>query len=429
MKNWKLLALSLMLTTNTVFAEPQVIDGVVAVVNNGAILESDVASMVQLIKGQSKQNRQQLPDDSTLRHQILERLIMDEIVLQTGKKMDIHIGDQQLNNVIKDIAAQNKISQDEMRTRLAFDGIDYTDYREQIRRDVLISEVRNREIGGRVTILPQEVDALAEKIEKQNSPSTEFNLSHILLALPENPTQKQANEQEQLARKLIAELNGGSDFGKLATTYSTGPQALKGGNMGWERIQALPTLFTQALSTAKKGDVVGPIYTGVGLHILKVNDIRSEREQISVTEFHARHILLKPSVVLTEEQAKQQLKQIANDIKAGKITFEMAAKQFSEDPGSKNKGGDLGWVSPEIFDPSFRNALLKLEKNHVSEPVRSSFGWHLIELLDTRDVDKTDVAAKERAYRLLFNRKFAEEAQIWMQEQRARAYVKILETP
>ncbi|KAA6099061.1 MULTISPECIES: peptidylprolyl isomerase SurA [Pantoea] len=427
MKNWRMLILGVAITANTAFAAPQMVDKVAAVVNNGVVLESDVDNMLRTVKSQAQQAGQQLPDDKTLRHQILERQVMDAIILQMGEKAGLQVSDQQLDQAIQNIAAQNRMSVDQLRSRLAYDGMNYNDYRAQIRKEMLISEVRNNEVRRRVTILPQEVDTLAKQIGSQNTQGTELNISQILLPLPENPTQQQVDDQEALARQLVGELKGGADFGKLAVTYSADPQALKGGNMGWGKIEELPTLFSQALSSAKKGDIVGPIRSGVGFHILKVNDLRGESKNISVTEVHARHILLKPSPILTDDQARQKIEQIAADIKSGKTTFAAAAKQFSDDPGSANQGGDLGWASPEIYDPAFRDALLKLQKGQVSAPVHSSFGWHLIQLLDTRQVDKTDAAQKERAYRLLFNRKFAEEAQTWMQEQRASAYVKILD--
>ncbi|MBD9643946.1 MULTISPECIES: peptidylprolyl isomerase SurA [Pantoea] len=427
MKNWRMLILGVAITANTAFAAPQVVDKVAAVVNNGVVLESDVDNMMRTVKSQAQQANQQLPDDKTLRHQILERQVMDAIILQMGERAGVQITDQQLDQAIQNIAAQNRMSLDQLRSRLAYDGMNYNDYRAQIRKEMLISEVRNNEVRRRVTILPQEVDTLATQVGAQNTQGTELNISQILLPLSENPTQQQVDDQETLARQLVAQLKGGADFGKLAVTYSADPQALKGGNMGWGKIEELPTLFSQALSTAKKGDIVGPIRSGVGFHILKVNDLRGESKSISVTEVHARHILLKPSPILTDAQAQAKIEQIAADIKSGKTTFAAAAKQFSDDPGSANQGGDLGWASPEIYDPAFRDALLKLQKGQVSQPVHSSFGWHLIQLLDTRQVDKTDAAQKERAYRMLFNRKFAEEAQTWMQEQRASAYVKILD--
>lgn len=426
MKNWKTLLLGIAMIANTSFAAPQVVDKVAAVVNNGVVLESDVDGLMQSVKLNAGQAGQQLPDDATLRHQILERLIMDQIILQMGQKMGVKITDEQLDEAIANIAKQNNMTMDQMRSRLAYDGLNYSTYRNQIRKEMIISEVRNNEVRRRITVLPQEVDALAKQIGTQNDASTELNLSHILIALPENPTSGQVNDTQRQAESIVEEARNGADFGKLAITYSADQQALKGGQMGWGRIQELPGIFAQALSTAKKGDIVGPIRSGVGFHILKVNDLRGQSPNISVTEVHARHILLKPSPIMTDQQARLKLEEIAADIKSGKTTFAAAAKEYSQDPGSANQGGDLGWATPDIFDPAFRDALTKLHKGQMSAPVHSSFGWHLIELLDTRKVDKTDAAQKDRAYRMLMNRKFSEEAATWMQEQRASAYVKIL---
>ncbi|ELN2678441.1 peptidylprolyl isomerase SurA [Salmonella enterica] len=426
MKNWKMLLLGIAMIANTSFAAPQVVDKVAAVVNNGVVLESDVDSLMQSVKLNAGQAGQQLPDDATLRHQILERLIMDQIILQMGQKMGVKITDEQLDQAIANIAKQNNMTMDQMRSRLAYDGLNYSTYRNQIRKEMIISEVRNNEVRRRITVLPQEVDALAKQIGTQNDASTELNLSHILIALPENPTSEQVNDAQRQAESIVEEARNGADFGKLAITYSADQQALKGGQMGWGRIQELPGIFAQALSTAKKGDIVGPIRSGVGFHILKVNDLRGQSQSISVTEVHARHILLKPSPIMNDQQARLKLEEIAADIKSGKTTFAAAAKEYSQDPGSANQGGDLGWATPDIFDPAFRDALTKLHKGQISAPVHSSFGWHLIELLDTRKVDKTDAAQKDRAYRMLMNRKFSEEAATWMQEQRASAYVKIL---
>ncbi|ELU1571240.1 peptidylprolyl isomerase SurA [Salmonella enterica] len=426
MKNWKTLLLGIAMIANTSFAAPQVVDKVAAVVNNGVVLESDVDGLMQSVKLNAGQAGQQLPDDATLRHQILERLIMDQIILQMGQKMGVKITDEQLDQAIANIAKQNNMTMDQMRSRLAYDGLNYSTYRNQIRKEMIISEVRNNEARRRITVLPQEVDALAKQIGAQNDASTELNLSHILIALPENPTSEQVNDAQRQAESIVEEARNGADFGKLAITYSADQQALKGGQMGWGRIQELPGIFAQALSTAKKGDIVGPIRSGVGFHILKVNDLRGQSQNISVTEVHARHILLKPSPIMNDQQARLKLEEIAADIKSGKTTFAAAAKEYSQDPGSANQGGDLGWATPDIFDPAFRDALTKLHKGQISAPVHSSFGWHLIELLDTRKVDKTDAAQKDRAYRMLMNRKFSEEAATWMQEQRASAYVKIL---
>jgi peptidyl-prolyl cis-trans isomerase SurA len=356
MKNWKTLLLGIAMIANTSFAAPQVVDKVAAVVNNGVVLESDVDGLMQSVKLNAGQAGQQLPDDATLRHQILERLIMDQIVLQMGQKMGVKISDDQLDQAIANIAKQNNMTMDQMRSRLAYDGINYSTYRNQIRKEMLISEVRNNEVRRRITVLPQEVETLAKQIGDQNDASTELNLSHILIPLPENPTSEQVAEAQDQANFMVEQARSGADFGKLAITYSADQQALKGGQMGWGRIQELPGIFAQALSTAKKGDIVGPIRSGVGFHILKVNDMRGGSQNISVTEVHARHILLKPSPIMNDDQARAKLEQIAADIKSGKTTFAKAAKEFSEDPGSANQGGDLGWATPDIFDPAFRDA-------------------------------------------------------------------------
>lgn len=321
MKNWKTLLLGIAMIANTSFAAPQVVDKVAAVVNNGVVLESDVDGLMQSVKLNAAQARQQLPDDATLRNQIMERLIMDQIILQMGQKMGVKISDEQLDQAIANIAKQNNMTLDQMRSRLAYDGLNYNTYRNQIRKEMIISEVRNNEVRRRITILPQEVESLAQQVGNQNDASTELNLSHILIPLPENPTSDQVNEAESQARAIVDQARNGADFGKLAIAHSADQQALNGGQMGWGRIQELPGIFAQALSTAKKGDIVGPIRSGVGFHILKVNDLRGESKNISVTEVHARHILLKPSPIMTDEQARVKLEQIAADIKSGKTTL------------------------------------------------------------------------------------------------------------
>lgn len=274
MKNWKTLLLGIAMIANTSFAAPQVVDKVAAVVNNGVVLESDVDGLMQSVKLNAGQAGQQLPDDATLRHQILERLIMDQIVLQMGQKMGVKISDDQLDQAIANIAKQNNMTLDQMRSRLAYEGINYNTYRNQIRKEMLISEVRNNEVRRRITVLPQEVEALAKQIGDQNDASTELNLSHILIPLPENPTSDEVAAAQEQANSIVEQARNGANFGKLAITYSADQQALKGGQMGWGRIQELPGIFAQALSTAKKGDIVGPIRSGVGFHILKVNDLR-----------------------------------------------------------------------------------------------------------------------------------------------------------
>ncbi|BET98263.1 peptidylprolyl isomerase SurA [Xenorhabdus taiwanensis] len=428
MKNWRSLIFGLMFSVNSVaMAAPQELNKVAAVVNNDVVLESDVNSLLQSVKLNAKHASQQLPDEKTLRHQILERLIMDDIVLQMANQMQITIPDQALDSAITNIAAQNHLNLAQLKQNLSTEGMSFDAYRNQIRKEMMIAEVRNNEVRRRITILPQEVDSLANQISNQNSQDSEVNISQILIPLPENPSQEQVEKAETTIKKILSELQNGVDFGKLALSYSGDTQALKGGNMGWSKLQELPSLFAAQLQSAHKGQIIGPIRSGVGFHILKVNDIRGGQMSIAVTEVNARHILLKTSPIMNDEQARNELMKLREEILSGKTSFEEAAKAHSEDPGSAMRGGELGWNLPSAYDPAFRDALMKLQKGEISQPVHSSFGWHLIQLLDSRKVDRTDAAQKDRAYRLLFNRKFNEEAQSWMQELRASAYVKILD--
>ncbi|MBK5071914.1 peptidylprolyl isomerase SurA [Budviciaceae bacterium CWB-B4] len=437
MKNWRSLAASLALcasvtsmslASHAVLAAPagQHVDRVAAIVNNGVVLESDVNNMMSSVKNGARRAGQQLPDDEALRAQITERLIMDSIISQLGTSMGIKIDDAQLDKGIADIAQQNRMSVAQLKSRLSAEGMNYKTYREQIRKEMLMSEVRNNEVRRRVTVLPQEVEALAGQMANQLDASAELNLSHIMIPLGENPSPDQVAKANEQAKSIVEQLKNGADFGKMAATYSADPQALRGGKMGWAKMQELPSIFASELQSSQKGGIVGPIRSRVGFHILKVNDIRGEQKAISVMEVHARHILIRSSVVVTDEQAQAKLASIADDIRSGKADFAEMARKYSEDPGSARQGGDMGWSSPEVFDPAFRDALMRLQKNEISAPIRSSFGWHLIQLLDTRQVDKTDVAQKDRAYRMLFNRKFSEEVPSWMQEIRASAYVKIM---
>ncbi|MBE8597490.1 peptidylprolyl isomerase SurA [Xenorhabdus sp. BG5] len=428
MKNWKSLIFGLMFSVNSVaMAAPQALNKVAAVVNNDVVLESDVNSLLQSVKLNAKHAGQQLPDEKTLRHQIIERLIMDDIVLQMANRMQLTIPDQALDSAITNIAAQNHLSLAQLKQNLIAEGMSFDTYRNRIRKEMMIAEVRNNEVRRRITILPQEVDSLANQISNQNSQDFEVNTSQILIPLPENPSQEQVEKAETTIKKILSELQNGVDFGKLALSYSGDTQALKGGNMGWSKLQELSSLFAAQLQSAHKGQIIGPIRSGVGFHILKVNDIRGGQMPIAVTEVNARHILLKTSPIMNDEQARNELMKLREEILSGKTSFEEAAKAHSEDPGSAMRGGELGWNLPSAYDPAFRDALMKLQKGEISQPVHSSFGWHLIQLLDSRKVDRTDAAQKDRAYRLLFNRKFNEEAQNWIQELRASAYVKILD--
>ncbi|XOD69953.1 MAG: peptidylprolyl isomerase SurA [Sodalis sp. (in: enterobacteria)] len=425
MKNWRGFILGLALCIKCTFAAPQVIDRIAAVVDDGVILESDVKNLLITAIHHAQKINQPLLDNAFLRRQLLEHLIIENIMLQLAQRANIAISDEQVDLCIHNIIAQNHITFEELRSRLAYERKDYDIYRMEIRKEMLIAKVRNSEVSRRINILPWEVDSLAQQIFAKIGNDKEFKLSQILISLPEKPTQKQLDKAKALSMTVVKQIRSGVDFGKLAITYSNDPYALKGIEIGWKKIEQLPSLFLKKLQGAQKGSIIGPIRSDVGFHILKVNEIRSSDKKVMITEVHVRHILLRSSVMMSDHQAYTQLENIAAQIKSGLISFQDAAKQMSEDPDSVHQGGDLGWSPPDSFHPNFRDALFHLKKGEMSPPVHSSFGWHLIQLIDTKQIDRTDAAKKNHAYQMLFNRKFAKEAEIWMQERRASAYVKI----
>lgn len=403
---------------------PRVIESVAAVVNNDVILNSDVDDMMNNIK--STTNPKNLPDDTTLRHQVIENLIMENLILQQARKARITVSDQEVNDAIKNISQENGMTLEQLKKYISSLGMSYASYRNKIRSDMLLDRTRMNELRQRIVISDKEVDDLSKTIAKQPANNREINLSHIIIAVPENPSKKELEDANNKVKQIMTRLEKGESFAKLATTYSNDDSALKGGSLGWHKLNELPSIFEEKLIRAQKGAIIGPLRSGVGFHILRVDGTRTESAPtVTVKEVDAKHILIKTNVLVTDEMAKQKLLDIRRDIDEGKTTFESAAKTFSEDPGSAENGGELGWNNPDRYDNSFKNALLKLKKGEISQPVKSAFGWHIIELVDSRNVDRTNLAQKDQAYRLIFNRKFSEEVQVWMQELKGDAYIKI----
>ncbi|MFQ1019190.1 peptidylprolyl isomerase SurA [Gilliamella sp. CG13] len=408
----------------TANAAPRVIEQVAAVVNNNVILESDVQEMLKTIKASTNPNN--LPNDKILRQQIIDRLIVENLILQKAAKAKITVSDDEVTKAIAQIASENGMTVNQLRSKLSTMGINYSAYRERIHNDMLIDQTRMNEVRHRINISDKEVENLSKSLTKQLTNNLSVKISHILIAIPEKASKQQVDVATEKARDVINRAKKGENFAKLAASYSNDDLALKGGNMGWRKLNELPTIFEERLVRAPKDSIIGPIRSGVGLHILKVDDTRTEKPKaITVQEVDARHILIKTNVLVTDQIAKQKLTDIRKAIVSGATTFEAAAKAYSEDPGSADNGGNLGWSMPERYDTGFKNGLLKLKKGEISQPVQSAYGWHLIQLLDTRKADKTESAKQDHAYRLIFNRKFAEESQIWIQELKGDAYIKI----
>jgi len=424
MKMWKhTLIVVLSVLSASSMAAPIELDRVAVIVNDGVILQSDIDIAIVTLETNSKKGSQALPDIDVLREQVLEKLIVDTIQFQESERLGVKIDDNRLNQAVQEIAKERNLTVDQLQNSLTEDGVSYATFREQVRKEIAISEARNALVRRRINILPAEVESLSEQLATETNASVQYRLQHIQLRLEEG-TDKQALEKE--ANDIIKKLDQGEDFSTMAISYSKGPKALEGGDWGWLRKEEMPTIFADQITTQAKGAVIGPFRSGVGLHIIKIADTRG-LETVAVTEVNARHILIKTSVILSDEGAQKQLQNYARRIESGEIKFGELAEQHSQDPGSAAKNGELGYQTPDLYVPEFKHQVEILPIGQISEPFKTVHGWHIVEVLDRREVDKTDTALTNKAYRILFNRKFNEEASAWMQEIRASAFVEFIE--
>ncbi|EKF9206899.1 peptidylprolyl isomerase SurA [Vibrio cholerae] len=424
MKLWKPTLISVLsaLTLFNAHAEPKQLDSVAVIVNSGVILQSDVDSALKTIKANAKQNKQPLPQETVLREQVLEKLIIDTLQQQEADRIGVKIDDNRLNEAIKEIAKNNQQTQEQLIASVAQEGLTYPEFREQVRKEMAASDARNALVRRRINILPAEVDTLAELLAQETDATVQYKISHIQLRVDDGQDKSAA---ETLANKLINDLRNGADFAQMAYAYSKGPKALQGGDWGWMRKEEMPTIFADQIKMQNKGSIIGPFRSGIGFHILKIDDVKG-LETVAVTEVNARHILIKPTIILSDEGAQKQLNEFVQRIKNGEVTFAELAQQYSQDPGSAAQKGELGYQTPDLYVPEFKHQIETLPVGQISEPFKTVHGWHIVEVLDRREVDRTDSALKNKAYRILFNRKFNEEASAWLQELRASAFVEVL---
>jgi len=418
---------SIILTSSFMLAQAKEVqlDKVSAIVNGSVVLESEVQDLLKNIKIQANKKNQALPSDKALRIQVMDKLINDSLIVQIGERMGVQVSDAQLDQTIDKMAQENKLSLSQFRQSIVNDGNNYEKYRENIRTEIISGEVRRNSVRRRIYISPQEVSNLLELIKAQTNNNVEYHLGHILIEFPSDANQKQMTAAKTRADKVIELLNRGSNFKKIAIASSGGAKALEGGDLGWQNINEMPTLFSELIADKNKGTVVGPIRTGLGFSIVKIIDIRG-RKTVEIEEVNASHILIKPSIILSEEKAKEQLQGFMDKINAGEATFEALAKEFSQGPTSV-RGGDLGWADPSSYDPAFKDALATMKKGDIHKPFRSSFGWHIIQLKDRRIIDATSQMNKNRAYQIIYNRKFGLESARWIKETRDEAYIEIFE--
>ncbi|MFB2681869.1 MULTISPECIES: peptidylprolyl isomerase SurA [Shewanella] len=407
-------------------AAPQPIDRVAVQINDGIVLESEITNMIDTVKANARAANQSLPSDSALRTQVIERLILTRLQLQMADRIGLHIGDLQLDQALENIAREQKMTVAQMQQKIESEGLSFSQYREQLREEITLGEIQRIQVQRRIQVSPQEITGLVKLIQEQGMKDVEYQIGHILIDVPNNPSSEQLEASSKRANAVLERLKSGEDFRRTAIASSSGPKALEGGIWDYMNINEMPTLFAEVINGAKKGDIIGPIKSGAGFHIIKIMDARGLQTK-EIEEVRARHILLKPSPILSEDRAKAMLEQFLKQIRSGEAKFEDLARQYSEDPGSATKGGELGWAEPSIYVPEFAQTLNSLSPDQISEPFRTTHGWHITQLEERRKTDATDQFNTNRAHQLIFRRKFNEELQNWLDEMRADAYIEVFQ--
>lgn len=419
-----LLSVSFLLAPSAWASTP--LDRIVAVVNDDVVTETELKERIASISQQLRQQRRPLPPSNVMREQLLERLILERLQLQEAKSVGIQIDDDTLNQTIKRIAADNKLSVAEFRGTLEKDGYDFALFREEIRRELIIRRLHERQVSQRVVISEQDVDQYLSTEPDERNDDKEFHVAHILVAVPEAATPEQVEKARGRLQTILDELAQGKDFGEVAAAYSDGQQALEGGDLGWRKLAELPTLFESVVSRLKPDQTSDVMRGANGFHLVKLLEVRGEPTQM-IEETRAQHILLQPNELRDEEQSKSQLRALRERILSGD-DFATLAKAHSEDKGSVSQGGSLGWVKPGETVPQFEQAMKALQIGEISEPVESRFGWHIIQVLERRTVDNAPHARRQKAQQALRQRRIDEETETWLRHMRDEAYVELRDT-
>jgi peptidyl-prolyl cis-trans isomerase SurA len=400
----------------------QLLDRIVAVVNEEVITQEELDRRLELVKKQLARQGTALPDSEALRRQILERLIMDRIQLQYARQTGLRIDDFQLDRAIAAIAEQNRVTVAQFREVLARDGVDYTNFREEIRKEMILARLREREIDSRITVSEGEIDNFLATQATQIT-GGEYAVSHILVRVPEQATSGEIQARRARAEAALAELKAGMPFSQVAAVYSDAPDALQGGFLGWRPLSRLPELFAEVVVKLNPGEVSEVLRSANGFHILRLEDRRGPGTPAQVTQTHVRHILVRPGEALSEDEARNRLLQLRERIVNG-ADFAELARLHSEDP-SASQGGDLGWVSPGDTVPAFERVMESLQPGEVSEPVKTPLGWHLIQVLERRTGDMTKERERVLARQSIKARKADEAYEEWLRQLRDQAYVEV----
>ena len=401
----------------------QYLDGIAAVVEDDIILESELAREVSAIAQKLQANNVQLPPEEVLYKQVLERLIIDKLQSQLAQKAGVKVTDEMVDASLENIAQQNGLDMQSFKQEITNQGMDFEVFRENVRKEILINQLRSHEIGSRIKVSEQEIDHYLDTEISTQDQKVQYLLGHILIAVPEGASAKVIQAEQEEALSITEQLRQGADFTQMAVSVSDGTNALQGGDLGWRTLNQLPTLFVDVVKSMSKGDIADPIRSPGGFHILKLKDSTGVESHV-ITETHARHILIKTNELINDAEAKKRLEAIAGRIADGD-DFATLAKANSDDTGSAINGGDLGWVMPGLLVPPFEKAMSELAINEISQPVQTQFGWHLIQVLERRVKDNREQQKKNQARDEIRKRKIEEETELWLRRLRDEAYVDI----
>ena len=398
------------------------LDRVAAVVNDGVVLNSELDDQVAAVSERLRGQKLELPPANVLRQQVLERLILQEIQGQRANKAGLKVPDDALNNALQEVAQRNNIPLSQLPAALQQQGIDYATYREEMRKELTLGLLRQRDVLQRISITPREVDQFLAKQANAPSENNQYNVSHILIAVGQTASPEQIDQAAKRAAEVSKRAQGGEDFAKLAVAYSNSQTALDGGALGWRKGSELPTFLTDVVVKLKPGQVSDPLRTPTGFHIVKLNEVKGSEEKAIIQQVHVRHILMKTNELADDATIRQKLEQLRDRIQKGE-DFAGLASITSEDPGSANQGGDLGWAGPGSFVPEFEEAIGTLKDNEISQPFHTQYGWHIAQVLGRRQYDNTDELKRRQAMEAIRASKADEETELWLRRLRDEAYV------
>ncbi len=415
------LLLGAVLLSTQAQAAVQPLDRVVAIVDDDVIMQSQLQQRVREVEKSLAKQGGGLPSNDVMNQQVLDRLVMESIQLQIGERAGVRIADEELNQALETIAQRNNMNLEQLRAALQQDGMSYDAARDQIRREMIISRVRQNRVAERIDVTKQELNNFLESDFGKIQLSEEFHLANILLPVPEGSSADVINKAGTKALALYQQLQNGASFAELAVANSASENALEGGDMGWRKAAQLPAQFSEMLGAMSPGQVTQPARVPGGFLLVKLLEKRGGGSMLR-DEVHVRHILIKPSQIRSEAEAQRLAERLYERIVAGE-DFSELAKTFSEDPGSALNGGDLDWVDPGALVPEFRSVMASTASGELSKPFKSAYGWHVLEVLGRRSTDSSAQLREQQAMNILRNRKYDEELQGWLLEIRNEAYV------